>query len=256
MEIAVLEQISQRMLALPADFPRPWVTLKAGVSLDGKVATSGGESRWITGEAARGAGHRLRALHQAVVVGIGTVLADDPQLTVRQGQPQLPGPARVVVDSTARVPLQAKALAPDGSRRLVVCGSQAAPDRLAALAELGVEVLQAPTPRPAPEWFLPRLRQTGLASLLVEGGPRLHASFIAGGFAHEVFLFMAGMVLGEDAPGWCGPLEGGTLSQAPRLCLSAPVRVEEDLLVHGVFAPFQPSRPSSPSHPIPRPAAP
>src|SRR5690606_1125860 len=97
---------------------RPWMTLKAAITLDGKVATWRGESQWITGERARREGHRLRDLHDAVLVGVGTVLADDPRLTVR-GLPRGRDPVRVVVDSSLRTPVGAAVLAqpPRGRRR-------------------------------------------------------------------------------------------------------------------------------------------
>jgi diaminohydroxyphosphoribosylaminopyrimidine deaminase/5-amino-6-(5-phosphoribosylamino)uracil reductase len=214
---------------------RPFVTLKAAATLDGKLATRSGESQWITGKAARELGHVLRARHDAVLVGIGTVLADDPRLTVR-----LPvaaaQPARVVLDSTCRTPPGAKWLADDGARRIVIAGRDARPDRLNALRERGVYVWQAREVRPTPAEFLPWLRAQGLRTILVEGGARVLGAFVANGEADALFLFLAGRLIGDaSAPGWCGALEVSRLAETPRLRLSPPRMIGEDVLVHGRF---------------------
>jgi len=225
-----------RLRARLAAGQRPYVTLKAAATLDGKIATRGGESRWITGEAARDLGRRLRAAHDGVLVGIGTVLADDPQLTLR-GAAAGPEPARIVLDSRCRIAPGARCLAPDGARRIVVAGAQAAPERIARLEAAGVTVLRAESARPEPAWYLPRLLGLGLGSLLVEGGGQVHANLIAQQVADELFLFLAGKVMGDaEAPGWCATLSGsGRLADVPRLRLDAAAMVGADVLVHGCF---------------------
>jgi len=213
---------------------RPWVTLKAGVSLDGKIATRTGESQWITGPEARALGHALRGARAGIVAGIGTVVADDPLLTARGGGG--PSPVRVVLDATCRIDPRARCLADDGVRRVVVCGSGADAGRMAALRTQGVEVWREETPRPVPGAFLPRLLASGVDTLLVEGGGRVHANLIANGAADEIFLFVAGTVIGgQDAPGWCASLGVDVLAAAPRLNLSPPRRVGADVLLHGFF---------------------
>ena len=129
---------------------RPYVTLKAAATLDGKIATGDGESKWITGETARRHAHRLRAGHAAILVGLGTVRADNPRLTVRlsggdaaggdttggealPAASALPPPARVVLDSRAAIDLGALVLAEDGARRIVVTGAEAPAEKVAAL---------------------------------------------------------------------------------------------------------------------------
>ena len=230
----------QRVRAKLARSDRPYVTLKAAISLDGKIATRSGASQWITGEAAREFAHRLRASHEAVCVGINTVIADDPRLTVRIAGNHNEGgaalPARVVLDSRCRIPLEARCLAADGARRIVVAGADTPPDRVAALQEAGAEVLLCPEVRPEPSCFLPALRERGLSTLLVEGGGEVHANFIAHGEADELMLIVAGKVIGgSDAPGWCASLGVDSLSEVPRLELMPPEQVGEDLVIRGVF---------------------
>jgi diaminohydroxyphosphoribosylaminopyrimidine deaminase/5-amino-6-(5-phosphoribosylamino)uracil reductase len=240
---------AERVRACLERHGRPFVRLKAAVTLDGKIATRRGESHWITGEPARALGRRLRGAADGVVVGIGTALADDPRLTVReegrreagQGETGVPDPARIVLDSGARLPLTARLLAPDGARRIAVVGSGAPPERVAALRAAGAEVLALPGARPEPGAFLPALARMGLRTLLVEGGGRVHASLIAQGAADELWLFVAGRIMGDGAaPGWCGDLPGAErwgLAALPRLTLGAPVSLDGgDVLLRGTFA--------------------
>ena len=217
---------------------RPFVRLKAAATLDGKIATRHGESKWITGEAARALGRRLRGAADGVVVGIGTALADDPRLTVREAGSR--DPARIVLDSAARLPLTAHCLQPDGARRIVVAGNAAPAGRVDALRAAGVEVLAMPTVRPEPKVFLPALARMGLRSLLAEGGGRVHASLIAQGAADELWLFLSGRIMGDAAaPSWCGDLAGADrlgLAGIPRLSLAAPVSLDGgEILLRGTF---------------------
>jgi riboflavin biosynthesis pyrimidine reductase len=147
-----------------------------------------------------------------------------------------------VLDSTARVPLAARCLAADGARRIVVVGSGAPAARVAALGRLGVEVLSMPTARPEPGAFLPALARLGLRSLLVEGGGKVHAGLIAHRSADELWLFLAGSVMGDGAaPAWCADLGEAArppqgLAGLPRIKLGPPLRLEGgDLLLRGEF---------------------
>lgn len=197
---------------------RPLVTLKLATSLDGRIATAGGESRWITGEAARLQGRRLRAEHDAVLVGIGTALADDPELTVRGAAPG-PEPWRIVLDSQARLPKQARLFAaPGGGRVCVLAGGGAAPDRIRALEavgavvrqigadELGLRIAEA----------LAVLDELGLRRVFVEGGGQVAGSFLRADAVDRVEWFRAGLVLGADGLAAIGPLGKERLAQAPR----------------------------------------
>ena len=238
---------------------RPYVTLKAAATLDGKIATGDGESKWITGETARRHAHRLRAGHAAILVGLGTVRADNPRLTVRlsggdtaggnaaggdttggealPAASALPPPARVVLDSRAAIDPGALVLAEDGARRIVVTGAEAPAEKVAALRGRGVEVIACESARPLAGAFLPSLRNSGLDTVLVEGGAMVHGHFIAEREADELFLYLAGRLIGgRDAPGWCGILNTPSLAETPRVTMTQPVTLGEDVLLHGFFA--------------------
>lgn len=174
---------------------RPWLSLKLAASLDGRTAMASGESQWITGAAARADVHRLRASAGAVMTGVGTVLADDPQLTVRGVDGELRQPDRVVLDSQARVPPAARIWAP-GARRLWVTAQPPAriPD--------GVEWLQVPRDGDgalALPAVLALLAQRQVNELLVECGPRLAGACLAAGLVDEVIAYLAPSLLGHAA---------------------------------------------------------
>jgi diaminohydroxyphosphoribosylaminopyrimidine deaminase/5-amino-6-(5-phosphoribosylamino)uracil reductase len=196
----------------------PFVTVKAAMTLDGKIATAGGESKWITGEKARACGMKLRRGSDAILVGINTILADDPSLTVRDEgknkgniQPstpniQRPGLRRIVLDSGARTPLDAKAVSDAfASLTTIVVGPRAPKKRVAALARR-VNVVIAPTiksgssatrhPSLDLRWLLKKLGAENVTSLLVEGGGEVNASFLLGGLAQRVAFFYAPTILG------------------------------------------------------------
>ena len=151
------------------------VTLKAAATLDGKIATATGCSKWITGEAARQKGHELRNENDAILVGINTVLTDDPELTVR-GIQEGSSPVRIVLDSKARIPEQSRVFKQDGVPVVIVTGSHAPLRIWPELADL--TILTAPTRTPDILWVLSEISKLGLKSLLVEGGSLIHASFI------------------------------------------------------------------------------
>lgn len=200
----------------------PFVTVKAAMTLDGKIATARGESKWITGEAARTWGMRLRARSDAMLVGINTILADDPTLTVRRPAGMASRPTkpirRLVLDSLARTPLTAKVVSDEHAGLTTIVVSDRAPKRrVAALAER-VNVLVAPRLSANPQrhsarnrrhgaggrhidlrWLLKKLGAQGITSLLVEGGGEVNASFLLGGFSHRVAFFLAPKILGGRA---------------------------------------------------------
>jgi diaminohydroxyphosphoribosylaminopyrimidine deaminase/5-amino-6-(5-phosphoribosylamino)uracil reductase len=216
---------------------RPRVTLKAAASLDGKVAAADGSSQWITGPAARADAHRLRAEADAVAVGAGTALADDPRLTVR-----LPGyagrqPLRVLVDAAGRVGAAGRLF--DGAAPTLVATTAAAPAAAVhAWAAAGADLLvcgQAPgAAAPAVDLaeLAAALGRRGVLELLVEGGPRLHASLWAAGLADRLVWYLAPLVLGGDAaPGLLPGAGAATLAAGRRLRLGTVDRVGDDLRV-------------------------
>lgn len=183
---------------------RPHVTVKWAMTLDGKIAAFDRRSRWVTGEAARQEGHRLRSQSDAIVTGIGTVLADDPALTVRLAQPWPREPYRVVVDSRARLPLDAKLLQTGSrSRVLVAVGEAAAPQRLAALESAGVTVLACKSRdgRVDVADLGARLLALDVTAVLLEAGSELTGAFVQVGLVDRVAAFVAPTLLGgADAP--------------------------------------------------------
>jgi diaminohydroxyphosphoribosylaminopyrimidine deaminase/5-amino-6-(5-phosphoribosylamino)uracil reductase len=192
------------------------VTLKLATSLDGRIATATGESRWVTGPEARHAAHVLRAAHDAVLVGIETALADDPELTVRlegyKGRP----PARIVLDSRQRLPIAAKLVQ---SARVIptYVVTTAAPD--AALTEAGVTVLQVEAVgdgRPELEATRRALAGCGLNRVIVEGGGQVAGSFLRCGLVERIEWFRAPIVLGGEGRPGVGALALGALADAPR----------------------------------------
>jgi diaminohydroxyphosphoribosylaminopyrimidine deaminase/5-amino-6-(5-phosphoribosylamino)uracil reductase len=184
----------------------PFVTVKAAMTLDGKIATASGESKWITGLKARALGMKLRQGADAVVVGIGTVLADNPRLTVRfrRARAAPRQPRRIVLDSTARIPLSVHLLTDDYAELTTVVVSETAPKKRVKELERRVRVVQVPLAQekragPARLDLGPLMRQLGeeqVMSLLVEGGGEANASFLFSGLAHRVAFFYAPIVLG------------------------------------------------------------
>lgn len=185
----------------------PFVTVKAAMTLDGKIATASGESKWITGERARAYGMKLRQGADAILVGINTILADDPSLTIRNPTSKAQTPIartghklrRVILDWQARTPLTAKIVS-DASSQLttIVVNRGASLNRVAALSKR-VNVIVAPSkpqPRIDLRWLLQRLGAEEVTSLLVEGGGEVNASFLLQGLAHRVAFFYAPMILG------------------------------------------------------------
>ena len=191
------------------------VTLKLATSLDGRIATVSGLSRWITGEAAREAVHRLRAEHDAVLVGIATALADDPELTVRLAGYAGPQPARVVLDSRQRLsPVSKLAKTAREIPTYVVATTEPDP----ALIETGVRVIQvrgSDGDRPALKSVVEALAAEGLSRLFVEGGGQLAASFVREGLVDALEWFRAPILLGGEGRPGVGALAIATLAEAP-----------------------------------------
>jgi diaminohydroxyphosphoribosylaminopyrimidine deaminase/5-amino-6-(5-phosphoribosylamino)uracil reductase len=219
---------------------RPLVTLKMALTLDGKAATRRGESRWISGESARIEGHRLRNTHDAIVVGVGTVLADDPMLTTRlpEGEPSR-DPLRVVLDTLARTPLSAKVLhVPSPAQTVIACGEDADEDRVRRLEDHGAEVWKLPSAAGGVDIgaLLARLGTRDVLSVLVEGGPTVHWSFVREAAADRVVAFVAPLVLGGTAVSGVGGVGFGRLAQAMRLSDWSVRRIGHDLCLEGDVA--------------------
>ncbi len=237
-EVARAARLLNQAFRKHARVGRPWVLFKSAMTLDGKVATRSGDSQWISGDASRGLAHRWRASVDAVVVGIGTALADDPQLTARpDGTPTDPGsqPRRVVFDSLARVPPGSRLVAAAAEIPLTVVVSRAAARAdTEALEAAGVQVLVA-TGENEPARVrsgLDQLGAMGVASVLLEGGPHLAGAFLDAGEIDELRLFLAPLLLGGSAAR--DPLEGEgveRISEALRALTFSCESVGEDLLI-------------------------
>jgi len=191
------------------------VTLKLATSLDGRIATASGESRWITGAESREQVHRLRAAHSAVVIGVETALADDPELTVR-----LPGyagrqPARVVLDSRQRLRPDCKLVATAREIPTYVVATGAPVPTLVAA---GVRVLMVPSvggERPELKSVVQALGGEGLSDLFVEGGGQVAGSFLRCGLVDAIEWFRAPIVIGGEGRPGVGALAVAALAQAP-----------------------------------------
>ncbi len=203
-----LGMLEDECAALIADFSKhirtgmPFVTLKAAITLDGKIATRSGDSKWITGDEARDEAHRLRDRSDAVLVGVGTVLADDPKLTVRRVKGR--DPMRVVLDADLRTPSSAALLdRHSAAQTLIAHAPDADEGRVRALREAGAELFAAPRTERGVDLgpVLEELGRRDVVRLLVEGGARVHGSFVDLGFADRAAVFVAPTIIGDsDAP--------------------------------------------------------
>ena len=235
----------------------PFVTVKAAMTLDGKIATASGESKWITGEKARAYGMKLRQGSDAILVGVNTILADDPNLTARAKMEdgrwktgkQL---RRFVLDSRARTPVTAKIVSDEYAGLTTIVVSKLAPrKRVAALAKR-VNVIIAPEQKAGRasllaesskgpscqinlKWLLKRLGSENVVSLLVEGGGEVNASFLLGGFARRVAFFYAPKILGgRDARKAVAGGGASCLSEVAQLREVKWQKMGDDLLLTGL----------------------
>ncbi|GAB6876478.1 bifunctional diaminohydroxyphosphoribosylaminopyrimidine deaminase/5-amino-6-(5-phosphoribosylamino)uracil reductase RibD [Thermaerobacter litoralis] len=218
---------------------RPMVTLKYAMTLDGRIATARGDSRWITGPRARRWVHRLRDRVDAILVGVGTVLADDPALTVRL-HPGGRDPLRIVLDSQARTPPAARVVqvARQSSAPTWVAVTPWAPrERVARLERAGVRVLRLPAGpdgRVSLPHLLDELARSGVLHLLVEGGATVHAAFFTARLADRVIAWVAPKLIGgERAPGPIGGAGFERMAEAPVLQRVRWRQVDGDLVVDG-----------------------
>jgi diaminohydroxyphosphoribosylaminopyrimidine deaminase/5-amino-6-(5-phosphoribosylamino)uracil reductase len=213
----------------------PFVVLKAAMTLDGRIAGARGESRWITSEESRRESQRLRYQSDAVLVGIGTVLADDPLLTARHlaGKPLL----RAILDSHLRVPPSARLLSNADGGRTVIYTLAEAPDgpRRELLRRPGVEVVEVPGEPGALDWrsILEDLGRRQVMSVLVEGGGKVLGSALASGVADRIALFIAPRVLGDGGTGAFAGLTGRRLEDTPWIREWTWSTIGSDLLVEG-----------------------
>jgi diaminohydroxyphosphoribosylaminopyrimidine deaminase/5-amino-6-(5-phosphoribosylamino)uracil reductase len=237
-ELAAKARLLNQAFRKHARVGRPWVLFKSAMTLDGKVATRTGDSKWISGEMSRGLAHRWRASVDAVIVGIGTALADDPQLTARPdgvGADLPRQPRRVVFDTLARLPTTSRLVAAAAEIPLTLVVSRAAARAdTDALEAAGVQVLVA-TGENEPARVRSALDQLGamdVSGVLLEGGPHLAGAFLDAGEIDEIRLFLAPLLLGGSSAR--DPLEGKGvehISEALRALTCDCERIGEDLLI-------------------------
>ncbi|MCI0695594.1 bifunctional diaminohydroxyphosphoribosylaminopyrimidine deaminase/5-amino-6-(5-phosphoribosylamino)uracil reductase RibD [candidate division KSB1 bacterium] len=215
----------------------PFVTLKVAQSLDGKIADAAGHSRWISNEQARRLVHRWRWQNDAIMVGIGTVLADDPQLTVREEPGQQP--RRIIVDTNLRLPLSAKLLNDEHVAKIIVaigenCRER---DKIAEIENRGARVWSIHTSAAGSldmRHLMERIGQEGIASLFVEGGRRIFSSLLEGRFADRLKCFIAPKLLGDGIPAFQG-LPIHSMSQAILLEKTRWETIGDNVLVSGII---------------------
>ena len=214
---------------------RPFVTSKSAITLDGKIATRSGASRWITGEAARAAGHQLRHANDAILVGIGTAVQDDPQLTARlPGQPGA-NPLRIVVDSTLRLSPGAQVADVTAERRTLIATTERAEGaKVKTLEARGVEVIRLPAcgdGRVNLDALYAVLGGRGIASILVEGGAVLTAALLRQRLIDKMVFFVAPKIIGGDGVSAFGPCGIDTMEQALSLRDLTSRKVGDDLML-------------------------
>jgi len=214
----------------------PFVTMKAAMSLDGKICTSGGESRWISSKESRKLVHKMRGRVDAVMVGIGTVLKDDPSLTTRMIKGARKDPLKIIIDRNARVPLSSKAVRHSPERTLVVVSRGAAGDRIKKLGKMGVRIFKAPSRKDAVDLLavMKFLGDEGVQSVMIEGGGGLAAGAINSGIVDRVMFFIAPKIIGGREA--LTPVEGAgvkRLADSVKLRDLACRKVGEDFLIEG-----------------------
>jgi diaminohydroxyphosphoribosylaminopyrimidine deaminase/5-amino-6-(5-phosphoribosylamino)uracil reductase len=214
---------------------RPFTSLKLASTLDGRIATATGESRWITGPASRAAVHRLRSRTDAILIGSETALADDPELTARRNDRIVHRPVRVLVDSRLRVPMSAHLFRSEASRTWVLCTSKAPARKRRTLEDAGARLLDV---RLRGRYLdlkraLSVLASSGLTEVLIEGGGQLAAALLREDLVDEVHWFAAPKLIGDDGRSALGSLAVGSLSDALALENVHVRRVGDDFHLRG-----------------------
>jgi len=211
---------------------RPEVTLKIATSMDSRIALSNGVSQWITGAQSRHRVHEMRAKHACIVVGSGTVLADDPLLTARTVPLPKSQPVRIVADSRARTPVHGRLVQSAGLGRVVIAAAQPEGRAVEALEVAGAQVWRCGDVegRVSPERLLDRCATEGLDTVFLEGGGKLAASFIKAGLVDTIEWFRAPILIGGDGLPAVAALGLDVMEDAPRWRTAATERIGDDVL--------------------------
>jgi diaminohydroxyphosphoribosylaminopyrimidine deaminase/5-amino-6-(5-phosphoribosylamino)uracil reductase len=236
-EIGILDKECRRLNEAFCKYivnQQPFVILKVASSLDAKIATRNGESQWMTGEASRAFVHRLRNQVDGVIIGIGTVLKDDPMLTarIRGGK----DPYRIILDSQLRIPEEAKVIKVSPSRTVIATTELAPRDRVEKLEKEGVRVLifESKQGRVDLKSLLSKLGEMGMITLLVEGGSQINGSFLDEGLIDKIIIFLSPKLIGDpQALGIFGGHGVINLKEAILLSEVKIRRIGEDVLIEG-----------------------
>ena len=236
-EVGILEKECRRLNEAFCKYilkKEPFVILKVAATLDGKMATRNGDSKWISGEASRRFVHKLRDQVDGVLVGIGTVLKDDPMLTarIRGGR----DPYRIILDSQLKIPEEAKAIGTHPTKAIIASTELAPKDKIEKLEKRGVKVLIFDSKRGKVNLraCLSKLGEIGLTNLLVEGGSQVNGSFLDEGLIDKLLLFLSPRLMGDhQAPGIFGGEGVSNLQEAIVLKEIKTKRVGEDILLEG-----------------------
>lgn len=218
----------------------PFVILKSAISLDGKIATVSGESQWITSEASRRKGHEIRAQVDAILVGVGTVLKDNPSLTTRRPGRKNEDPIRIVVDSRGRTPLEAKIFNPESNAGTLIAVTENAPsEKIAALKSAGADVLitDEKAGRVCLRALMRELGRQEMTSVLIEGGGEVNAAALQAGIVDKLMFFVAPKLIGgKDAPGPIGGAGIARLAEAFELRDVKTSHIGTDFLIEGYLS--------------------
>jgi diaminohydroxyphosphoribosylaminopyrimidine deaminase/5-amino-6-(5-phosphoribosylamino)uracil reductase len=212
----------------------PFVTLKFAQSLDGRIATKTGDSQWISSPESLRLGHTLRSMHDGVLVGIGTILVDDPGLTVRLAKGK--NPRRIIIDGKLRIPLRAKVLNDEGvDKTIIVATERASGEKAQSLKNLGAEILWARENQRGKvdmDDLLGKLGRMGITSVLVEGGAEIITSFLRERLADKIVIVMAPKLIGEGIEA-VGNLEIRDLDEALQISRMKMRRLGGDIVIEG-----------------------
>ncbi len=212
---------------------RPWVSLKLATSLDGKIALADGSSQWITSEWSRKRGHLMRARHDAILTGVNTVLADNPQLNCRLNGLVGQSPLRIVVDTYLRTPISSQIVQTSSENQTIIMTSSKDNNKKEKLRHLGVDIVEVPldkTGRINLTYVLNDLAKRGVSSVMVESGSAVATSMIQSNLVDEVYWFKANKLLGGDAMAAVGALSIKSLSDVESWELIDRQVIESDIL--------------------------
>ncbi len=208
---------------------RPLVALKFATSLDGKIALASGESKWITNDKSRHYAHFLRSQHDAIVVGIGTVLADNPMLNCRINGLEHKSPIRIIMDTNLRIPLESKLVQTARDIPTWIFGSG---EKQKALEKHGVKVFEIHKENTGDvRFFLTKLAKNGITRLLVEGGATLATSFVKSGLFDDIYWFYGSQIMGGDAKSAVNALDINTMNEIRRLTTVETKKFDNDRVI-------------------------